>query len=145
MPACCADAPCLHLYTVSYPGRADQVRYVRRDLEKLLADCPGADDIILCASELAANAARHSYSRRPGGTFTLHVEVSWGDHVRIAVEDNGGAWLEQAPARTAAGDSSSSPGLAAERGIAAPRDRADRTVWALFEWPDKPLNPGEDR
>lgn len=135
MPACCADAPCLHLYTVSYPGRADQVRYVRRDLEKLLEDCPGADDIILCASELAANAARHSYSRRPGGTFTLHVEVSWGDHVRIAVEDNGGAW----------GETGSSPdcgrglvivaGLAAQWGIAAPRDRADRTVWALFEWP----------
>lgn len=135
MPACCADAPCLHRYTASYPGRADQVRYVRRDLEKLLEDCPAADDILTCASELATNAVQHSRSRWPGGTLTLHVEVSRGDHVRIAVDDNGGPW----------GETGSSPdcgrglvivaGLAAQWGIAVPRDRAGRTVWALFEWP----------
>ena len=136
MPACCADAPCLHRYAVSYPGRADQVGYVRRDLEKLLLDCPAADDIIACASELATNAVQHSRSRWPGGTFTLQVEVSPGHHVRIAVDDNGGPW----------GETGSSPdcgrglvivaGLAAQWGIEAPRDKAGRTVWALFEWPD---------
>ena len=135
MPACCADAPCLHRYTASYPGRADQVRYVRRDLEKLLEDCPAADDINACASELATNAVQHSRSRWPGGTFTVQVEVSRGNHVRIAVDDNGGHW----------GGTGSSPdcgrglvivaGLAAQWGIAASRDRAGRTVWALFEWP----------
>ena len=49
---------------------------MRRDLEKLLEDCPVADEIVACASELATNAVQHSRSRRPGGTFTLHVEVS---------------------------------------------------------------------
>lgn len=135
-PACCVDAPCLHRYTVSYPGHANQVRYVRLDLEKLLEDCPAADDIIACASELATNAVQHSRSRWPGGTFTLQVEVSRGSHVRIAVDDNGGSW----------GETGSSPdcgrglvivaALAAQWGITAPPDRAGRTVWALFDWPD---------
>ena len=38
-------------------------------------DCPRADDVILCASELAANAALHSRSRLPGGTFTVRATV----------------------------------------------------------------------
>lgn len=134
MPACCADAPCLHRYTASYPGRADQVRYVRRDLEKLLEDCPAADDIIACASELATNAVQHSRSRWPGGTFTLHVEVSWGDHVRIAVDDNGGPWGETCSGPDCGRGLLIVAGIAAQWGIAAPRDRASRTVWALFEW-----------
>ena len=67
--------------------------------------------------------------------LSAHVEVSRDDHVRIAVDDDGGPW----------GETGSSPdcgrglvivaGLAAQWGIAAPRDRAGRTVWALFEWP----------
>jgi hypothetical protein len=54
---------------VTYPGRADQIRLVRADLRTVLDDCPLADDVILCASELAANAVLLSRSRRPGGTF----------------------------------------------------------------------------
>jgi anti-sigma regulatory factor (Ser/Thr protein kinase) len=48
--------------------------------------------VILCASELAANAALHSDSRLPGGTFTLPAEISRGHHARIEIEDNGGPW-----------------------------------------------------
>ena len=48
--------------------------------------------MILCASELAANAAVHSRSRLPGGTFTVRATVSPGLHARVEVEDNGGAW-----------------------------------------------------
>ena len=40
--------------------------------------CPMADEVILCASELATNAALHSYSRRPGGTFTVRGEIRPG-------------------------------------------------------------------
>jgi anti-sigma regulatory factor (Ser/Thr protein kinase) len=35
-----------------------------------------ADDVILCASELAANAATHSRSRLSGGTFTVRIKIS---------------------------------------------------------------------
>src|SRR6266478_3363036 len=43
-------------------GTTEQIRAVRADLRGLLGDCPMADDVILCASELAANAAIHSRS-----------------------------------------------------------------------------------
>jgi anti-sigma regulatory factor (Ser/Thr protein kinase) len=49
-----------------------------------------ADDVILCASELAANAATHSASRLPGGTFTVRIKISPGDYVWVEVEDDGG-------------------------------------------------------
>jgi two-component sensor histidine kinase len=48
--------------------------------------------VILCASELAANAAVHSRSRLPGGTFTVRAEVNPGEHIQIEVEDDGGPW-----------------------------------------------------
>jgi anti-sigma regulatory factor (Ser/Thr protein kinase) len=56
-----------------YPGTTKHIRAVRSDVRALLADCPAADDVILCASELATNAVRHSRSSLPGGTFTMRV------------------------------------------------------------------------
>ena len=55
----------------TYPGTAENVSTVRADLRPLLHDCPAADEVILCASELAANAVLHSNTRLPGGTFTV--------------------------------------------------------------------------
>lgn len=43
-------------HTCTYPGRADQVRHVRRAVAQHLAGCPAADDAVLIASELASNA-----------------------------------------------------------------------------------------
>ena len=40
----------------AYPGGTEQIRAVRADLRAVLEGCPRADDVILCASELAANA-----------------------------------------------------------------------------------------
>ena len=57
----------------TYPGGTEHIRAVRADLRAVLDDCPSADDVILCASELAANAAQHSRSRLPGGTFTVRA------------------------------------------------------------------------
>jgi hypothetical protein len=56
--------------SVTYPGTAEHIRIVRADLRAALHQFPMAEDVILCASELAANAAIHSRSRLPGGTFT---------------------------------------------------------------------------
>ncbi|MGE5288250.1 MAG: ATP-binding protein [Micromonosporaceae bacterium] len=48
---------------------------------------PNADDIVTCASELAANAIRHTASGRSG---FFAVEVTWaGATVRVAVADGG--------------------------------------------------------
>jgi len=135
MPACCADAPCLHRYAISYPGRADQICHVRRDLEKLLDDCPAADDIIVCASELATNAVQHSRSGRSGGTFTLHVEVSRDDHVCIGIDDGGGPWTEAGSSPDCGRGLVLVAALAADWGIAA--NPAGRSVWAFFGWSGK--------
>ena len=70
----------LRTSTVAYPGSTEHVAAVRADLRPLLRDCPVADDVILCASELAANAAVHSLSRLPGGTFTVRAEINPGEH-----------------------------------------------------------------
>jgi anti-sigma regulatory factor (Ser/Thr protein kinase) len=80
-----AHAPAL---TATYPGDAQHIRAVRADLRPVLGDQPRADDAILRASELAANAALHSHSRLPGGTFTVQAIISPGRYTRIEVQDN---------------------------------------------------------
>lgn len=90
--------------------------------------------MILCASELAANAAVHSRSGLPGGTFTVCVKISPGNYARVAVEDNGGSWNPPAsdPARPHGLEIVRT--LASEWGIDG--DRTTRTIWARFNWPD---------
>ena len=87
-----ARALALRTSGVTYPGSIEHVSAVRADLRALLHDCPVADDAILCTSELAANAALHSRSRLPGGTFTVRATVIPSYYVRVEVEDNGGPW-----------------------------------------------------
>jgi anti-sigma regulatory factor (Ser/Thr protein kinase) len=95
-----------------------------------------ADDVILCASELAANAALHSHSRLPGGTFTVRATISPGHHARIEVEDNGGPWTP------GVGDPTQHHGLDIVRTLASrwgiDGDDSSRTIWASFEWPERP-------
>jgi serine/threonine-protein kinase RsbW len=129
-----SEALALRTSEVIYPGAAEHIRAVRADLRPLLADCPRADDVILCASELAANAALHSDSRLPGGTFTVRVAIGPCDHVRIEVEDNGGPWTP------VPSDTERHHGLgiisllATDWGIDG-GDQASRTAWARFDWP----------
>jgi serine/threonine-protein kinase RsbW len=117
----------------TYPGRPEHVRRVRADALRLLAGCPATDEVILCLSELAANAVVHSDSRKPGGTFTVRITTCPGAYIRIEVDDHGGPWLAPAP------DPGSGRGLdivgvlAAEWGVAA--SPVGRTVWARFNWP----------
>lgn len=116
-----------------YPGRPDQVSVVRADLRALLADCPHADDIILCASELAANAAIHSYSAWPGGTIAVHAEIRGSEYVRIEVRDDGGPWTHPAADVDRPHGLAIVSSLASQWGIVG--TNAGRTAWARLDWP----------
>ena len=81
----------------TYPGRPEQVQRVRADLRVILNGCPIADETILVASELAANAVTHSGSRQPGGRFIVRAEVRPGDYAWVEIEDQGDIWADHDP------------------------------------------------
>jgi anti-sigma regulatory factor (Ser/Thr protein kinase) len=125
-------APALRTISATYPGRAERISTVRADLRALLADCPIADDVILCASELAANAALHSDSGRPGGIFSVRTTISPGHSVRIEVEDQGGSWEPAVSNLDRHHGLDILCALASEWDIDG--DQVNRTVWAVFDW-----------
>jgi anti-sigma regulatory factor (Ser/Thr protein kinase) len=135
MPLSSSRTLAMRFNDTTYPARAEHIGQVRADLRGLLGDCPVADDVILCASELAANAVLHSDSGKPGGKFTVRAEVIPQQYARIEVEDSGGRWMAASP------DPDRSRGhgfdivsaLAADWGIDG--DHRARTIWARFEWP----------
>ena len=120
---------------VTYLGGTEHIRAVRADLRAVLDDCPRADDVILCASELAANAAQHSRSRLPGGTFTIRATMNPDHHVRIEVQDNGGPWNQGMIDPTRHHGLDIVRAVADEWGIDG--DGTSRTIWARFDWPDQ--------
>jgi serine/threonine-protein kinase RsbW len=132
-PASAAASLDLCAPVATYPGSAEHVRQVRADARGLLAGCPATEEVILCLSELAANAVLHSDSRRPGGTFTVRIESCPGAHIRIEVKDDGGPWLARAPGPGSGRGLDIIRVLAAEWGVAT--SPAGRTVWARFNWP----------
>lgn len=119
--------------TATYPGDIRHIAAVRAMLRELVDGCPVADEAILCASELAANAALHSNSRLPGGTFAVSVSIQPGGHIRIEVEDGGGPWTPRQA------DPWRSHGLDIIRDIAADwnvrGDHRSRIVSARIDWP----------
>jgi serine/threonine-protein kinase RsbW len=125
----------LRTSTATYPGSSEQVSAVRADLRSLLQDCPMADEVILCASELAANAVLHSRSRLPGGTFTVRVRINPCDHAQIEVEDNGGPWTPGTRGCTGHHGLDIVNALATDWGI---NDHTTSIIWARFDWPDRP-------
>jgi anti-sigma regulatory factor (Ser/Thr protein kinase) len=126
----------LRTSAVTYPGSTEHISAVRAGLHQLLRHCPMADEVILCASELAANAVLHSRSRLPGGTFTVRARISAGDYARIEVEDGGGPWAR------GTSDTAGHHGLDIVRALAADwgidGGHTTRTIWATFDWPDRP-------
>ena len=119
--------------SVTYPGAAEHIRTVRADLRGLLGECPMADDVILCASELAANAAIHSRSRLPGGIFTVRATISPGNYAWVEVEDGGGPWAPSISDLTRRHGLDIVHALASDWGVDG--DDAVRTIWARFDWP----------
>jgi anti-sigma regulatory factor (Ser/Thr protein kinase) len=117
-------------YQRTFPGRADQLAQVRREIAAYLHNCPAADDLILIADELAANAIVHSRSR--GSTLTVRCQLS-ARSARIEVEDLGGPWRPRHP-----GDRPH--GLDIIRALTSPDQRGiqvtstGRTAWATLTW-----------
>jgi len=116
----------------SFRSEPEEVRRVRAALRRELDGCPAADDIILCASELAANAVLHSDSRKASGTFTVRAVVSPGEYVLIEVQDDGGPWLERSVHPASGRGLGIVSALAADWGSQA--TAYGRTVWASFDW-----------
>jgi serine/threonine-protein kinase RsbW len=76
----------------SFPGLPESVRDARRQLSGVVAGIPLADDVLLCLSEIATNAVLYTRSGRPGGEFTVTVDVLAGVLLALAVADQGGPW-----------------------------------------------------
>jgi serine/threonine-protein kinase RsbW len=119
-------------FSCAYPAQPAQLRHVRDDLRGLLGGCPATDDVILCASELAANAAIHSDSSQPGGTMIVRAEICRGAYVRIQVDDDGGPWADPVPDPDRPHGLDIIAAYAIAWGITG--TAAGRTVWARLDW-----------
>jgi anti-sigma regulatory factor (Ser/Thr protein kinase) len=117
-----------------FDGSPEEVRSVRNFVGRLVDGCPVADDIILLASELAANAVVHTASGRDG-TFSVVVRAddTW---TRVEVHDLGS---DVVPAvRRAGSPEESGAGLGLVEMLA---DRwgfdggpSGRVVWFEVDW-----------
>lgn len=119
----------------AFPGEGRQLSLVRRWLESLLPDCPERDDVLCIATELGANAVRHTASGR-GGRFVLEV-IRQNSAVRVAVEDSGAAGAPQViddPAGEQGRGLLVVQGLSVRFGVLG--DHRGRTVWAEVPWAD---------
>ncbi|HET9973804.1 MAG TPA: ATP-binding protein, partial [Streptosporangiaceae bacterium] len=118
-------------YASAFPGHTDQVIQIRREIAGYARTCPAADDLILIASELAANAIMHTRSR--GSTFTVRCHLS-PRTARIEVEDLGGPWRPRPSADRPHGldivQALTGPGGWGTR----PVGTGGRVVWAELSW-----------
>jgi serine/threonine-protein kinase RsbW len=122
----------------AYPGRPELLRRVRADLGAVLDGCPIADETILVASELAANAVVHSSSRQPGGWFIVRAEVSPGECVWVEVEDQGEVWAGGHPRDGRPHGLDIVQAIVGEANWGSYGDAAlGRVAWARLGWPDR--------
>lgn len=132
MPA--SKAPEAITFERAYPGTVDQPRRMRADLTEIAGQCPVRDELVLLASELAANAIQHSRSGRPGGTFTVGVTLYPGQYAWVEIADQGGAWAARAA------DDEHGRGLAIVAAVAGDGNwgidggEASRVAWFRLDW-----------
>ncbi len=104
-----------------------QVAQARHFLVGLLGASPLRDDAVLCLSEIATNAVRHSASRHQGGTFEVRATAA-DDGLRVEVGDAGGPWFgEPEPGVQPGHGLAIVAALATRWGIGG--DDSARTVW----------------
>jgi serine/threonine-protein kinase RsbW len=130
-----ARAPQAISFDCTYAGTADQAYRVRADLEKFAADLPVAEELVLLASELAANAILHSRSGHPDRWFTVRAVLYPGDYAWVEVADLGGVW------GGAGHDDEHGRGLGIVAAVAGEGnwgidgDDAARVAWFRLDWP----------
>jgi anti-sigma regulatory factor (Ser/Thr protein kinase) len=117
-----------------FPGSRQEVRNVRAFVSEAVDGCPGADDVILLASEVVTNAILHTASGKDG-TFTVVVHPLDG-MVRVEVHDGGS---ETPPGIRSADDQAvSGRGLGMVESLATRwghlGDRDGRVVWFEVDW-----------
>jgi anti-sigma regulatory factor (Ser/Thr protein kinase) len=123
----------------TFRGEPSQVPLAREFVSRYLngRHCPAeaAEDILLCTSELAANAVLHSRSGLPGGHFSVEIAFYARQAVRVMIEDSGGPWAERG---TDDPDAECGRGLhvvaalSADMGIAG--DAFGRMAWFCSRW-----------
>jgi anti-sigma regulatory factor (Ser/Thr protein kinase) len=130
-----AAAPQAITFERAYSGTADQSRQVRADLTGIAGQCPVVDELVLLASELAANAILHSRSGHPDRSFTVRATLYPGNYAWVEVIDQGGAWT------AGEHDDEHGRGLAVVAAIAGDGnwgidgDSASRAAWFRLDWP----------
>ena len=93
------------------------------------------DELVLLASELAANAVLHSRSGHPGGVFTVRATLYPGDYAWVEIIDQGGAWVADRH------DDEHGRGLtvvaiiAGEGNWGIEGDVSSRVAWFRLDWP----------
>ncbi len=115
-------------------GSHHEIRNVRAFVAQAVNGCPVADDVILLASEVAANAVVHTASSK-GGTFTVVVRPGDGV-IRVEVHDGGSETPPGIPATDELAGSGRGLGLveslATRWGYLGGRD--GRVVWFEVDW-----------
>jgi serine/threonine-protein kinase RsbW len=129
-------APTALWWTRDFSGEAEQVREARRWIEDLLPGCDLLEDIVLLASELCANAVKHTLSGEMSGWFSVHVE--WAPSLaRLVIGDQGSLMVPSVGEETAGTEESG-------RGLRLVEELADdwgtachpagRVVWVDVQW-----------
>jgi serine/threonine-protein kinase RsbW len=117
------------------PGQVPLVRdFVSRYLDGRHCPAEAVQDILVCATELAANAVLHSRSGLPGGHFSVEIACA-GQSVHVTVEDSGGPWAEHGTGDIDAECGRGLPvvaALSADTGITG--DAAGRMAWFCCRW-----------
>jgi serine/threonine-protein kinase RsbW len=142
----------------AFRGTTAAVPEARQFAGELLAGCPAREVLLMCVSELCANAIIHSASGN-GGVFIVEVGCPRDGVARVAVTDEGGPLVPAVGALDPAAEGGR--GLALVAACTSRWGYADaypgRTVWAEASWPvavpgpppgprtDPPPGPPPDR
>ncbi|WP_433810451.1 ATP-binding protein [Actinomadura scrupuli] len=136
------------LWTVSIPGVEESIPLLRRQARaRLRAVLPDSGDLLLCLTELATNALKHTDSGN-GGQIVVRLAMSEKE-ILVSVTDDGGATTyPEIPNRTSP-DPRTGPGSATNMCPEIPHEaggtcgRGLRLVDALAaRWGVRPGRPG---